>query len=599
MARTPRLTADVRALEALERNDEAQDVRWRFFEKTLNPDYLRAYLKRLPDFEDFEAEQKGWPGRRATSQQREPASGACGFVTAPATAACHDGEVLFVDLPFNTYELGRKFKSAWQFKQYLRPPELHLGFRYMVSALRAQGHAANIVFPTETAGARWKSHLVKVIAARRPLLLGFRSYEGSLKELVGFIASLKRAGVASTICIGGHLATFSYAEILRDFHDLIDVVVLGEGERAIVEIAEALKSRRGFAHIRGIAYHDGERMIETAARPIERAIDQLPFPVVPCAASWRDEPLFVTTSRGCYGRCSFCRSSHFGERWRARDPISVVDEIEQAVQLGIKTFEFVDDNFLGPGRAGKRRARAVADEIMRRNLRIAFHASCRVNDVEEATMVALKNAGLISVSLGVESGVQRILDTFNKNTTVEQNVAALELLDRLEISTLAYIIFFDPYMTLDEARENLDFLVRVRRWKHVRFERIIFRKLIPISGTDLFERLRRDGLLRGDYLQGYRFVFKDKRVAVLSDFMESVDLRFERLLQNEAIRRIEGLYGCMESLEYFIARKAVEFLSCGGWHPPHALAELNRLVADELGAALEGSPAAPPRMGAA
>ena len=43
----------------LERNDEAQDVRWCFFEKTLNLDYLRAYLKRLPDFEDFEAEQKG------------------------------------------------------------------------------------------------------------------------------------------------------------------------------------------------------------------------------------------------------------------------------------------------------------------------------------------------------------------------------------------------------------------------------------------------------------------------------------------------------------------------------------------------------------
>lgn len=49
----------VRALQALGRNDEAQDVRWRFFQKTLNPDYLREHLKRLPDFEDFEVEQKG------------------------------------------------------------------------------------------------------------------------------------------------------------------------------------------------------------------------------------------------------------------------------------------------------------------------------------------------------------------------------------------------------------------------------------------------------------------------------------------------------------------------------------------------------------
>ena len=56
---TTQIDLTVRALEALERNDEAQDVRWRFFQKTLNPDYLREHLKRLPDFEDFEAEQEG------------------------------------------------------------------------------------------------------------------------------------------------------------------------------------------------------------------------------------------------------------------------------------------------------------------------------------------------------------------------------------------------------------------------------------------------------------------------------------------------------------------------------------------------------------
>jgi hypothetical protein len=50
----------VEALEALGKKDEAQDARWRYFEKTLNVDSLRAYLKRLPDFEDFEAERKAF-----------------------------------------------------------------------------------------------------------------------------------------------------------------------------------------------------------------------------------------------------------------------------------------------------------------------------------------------------------------------------------------------------------------------------------------------------------------------------------------------------------------------------------------------------------
>jgi hypothetical protein len=50
----------VRALEALGRMDDAQEVRWAYFQKTLNVEYLRAYLKRLPDFEDFEAERKAF-----------------------------------------------------------------------------------------------------------------------------------------------------------------------------------------------------------------------------------------------------------------------------------------------------------------------------------------------------------------------------------------------------------------------------------------------------------------------------------------------------------------------------------------------------------
>ncbi len=48
----------IAALEVLGRKEEAQAVRWRHFERFLSVEHLRAYLKHLPDFEDFEAEQK-------------------------------------------------------------------------------------------------------------------------------------------------------------------------------------------------------------------------------------------------------------------------------------------------------------------------------------------------------------------------------------------------------------------------------------------------------------------------------------------------------------------------------------------------------------
>jgi hypothetical protein len=58
-----------------------------------------------------------------------------------------DVDVLFVDLPFNSYELGRRFKELWSFKQVLSPYETHLGFRYMVAALRTHGFRSEIIFP--------------------------------------------------------------------------------------------------------------------------------------------------------------------------------------------------------------------------------------------------------------------------------------------------------------------------------------------------------------------------------------------------------------------------------------------------------------------
>jgi radical SAM superfamily enzyme YgiQ (UPF0313 family) len=472
-------------------------------------------------------------------------------------------DVVFVDLPFTTYELGRRFKDAWQYPTSLSPHELNLGFRYMVAAIRAAGYQAAIVYPSRRTVVRTRADVARELLAIDPLIVGFTTYDGSLAELLDFIREVKAAGLTSRVVLGGHLATFSAADILRVAPELVDVVVIGEGEQTIVELIEATRTGAPLDHVRGIAYWDRERIVTTDGRPVNRNLDALPLPLMTTTDDRADAaiPLFVTSSRGCYARCSFCRSSHFGERWRSRDPVAVVDEIERAYDLGIRVFEFVDDNFMGPGRNGRRRATAIANEIIHRGLDIRFHVSCRVNDVDGPTLRALQQAGLFSLSLGVESGVQRVLDTFNKQITLAHTVEALEVLDDIGISTLAYIIFFDPYMTLNEARENVEFLASLRRFPLLRFEDVIFRRLIPINGTDLFARLGDDGLLRGDFITGHHFVFRDERVAVLADTMEGIDLHFERAFQDQRFRAVPGLYVMTkESFEFDYMLNAIDLL---------------------------------------
>jgi anaerobic magnesium-protoporphyrin IX monomethyl ester cyclase len=494
-------------------------------------------------------------------------------------------DVLFVDLPFITYEFGPRFKAAWNFKPVLKPYELHLGFRYMVAALRSQGFLSDILYQSGERTAAAEDQLIRHAAEKQPLILGFGSYEGSLRETLGFIERARAAGNRSIICLGGHLATFSCDEILSQFHQLIDVVVLGEGEHTIVELAAAARRNEPLHDIKGIAYYDGARVVRTPPRPVERDINRFPFPAIAETVGPIDPdmPLFVITSRGCYGRCSFCRTSQLGDGWRARDARNVVDEFEYAYHRGVTTFEIVDDNFVGPGENGKSRARAIAAELRRRRLPIRFHASCRVNDVDETTMRLLRESGLISVSLGIESGVQRILDSFNKHTTVAQNCAAVQLLSGLGIGISVYIIFFDPYMTFDEVRENLAFLRYLQTFDRVRFERVIFRKLIPVSGTELFDRLRRDGLLRGNPFDGHYFQFKDPRVGWLSDFMENLDIRAESAFFDSTFNRVDGLYWWFKTrFAFSLAEKAIPVLESAQYTSDGARERLEHVLHEEL-----------------
>jgi radical SAM superfamily enzyme YgiQ (UPF0313 family) len=481
--------------------------------------------------------------------------------------------------------MGALYKAALNAKVYLSPHELHLGFRYMVATLRSQGFRADILYQDGRPGTATEDDLLQIIMKTKPRILGFGSYEGSLGETLQFVRRVRATGSRSLICLGGHLATFSCEDILHSFHDLIDVVVLGEGEHTIVELAQAVNRNQPVQAIPGIAYYDDGQIVRTQPRRVERDLNCFPFPAVPARNDLSDKeaPLFVITSRGCYGRCSFCRTSQLGDSWRPRDPKNVVDEFEHAYSLGVNVFEIVDDNFIGPGKQGKARATAIAGELGRRNLPIRFHASCRVNDVDEYTMLALKGSGLISVSLGVESGLQRVLDFFNKHTSVAQNLAAVEILDRLNIGVTVYFIFFDPYMTLAEAHDNIAFLRSLNSYPQVRFERVIFRKLIPVSGTAIFDRLRSDRLLRGNPFDGHYFDFKDWRVALLSEFMESVDLRGESILCQQPFHDLKGLYRWFKtSFEFGLAELAVDLLARTRSNETEARSELEHLLSRSL-----------------
>jgi radical SAM superfamily enzyme YgiQ (UPF0313 family) len=422
-------------------------------------------------------------------------------------------DVLFVDLPADEHFP----QSDWC-----------LGFRYMISSLREAGFSAEILYPDAVYDGTVRARLADEIIARRAAIVGFTSYDAYLSSLIEFIGELRLAGLRSHVVVGGMCASAIAPVLLGEVAGL-DSVVVGEGEQSIVELAECVIRRPGSAPPPGVWMRRGADVATGGVRSFVTDLDRFPQPAIddllhPAANS----PVHhvngcapVVASRGCYGKCTFCSVQQFyrscpGRLWRGREPAAIADDVDVAIGLGFDRITFVDENFMGPGRAGRRHATELAAELRRRAIDVRFNFGCRPNDVDPGVMADLQRSGLAGVSMGVESMAAPTLEMFNKKTTPEVNANALQVLEHLGLPTEITFIFFHPLSTLNELRQNAAFVERVQRSPTAYFNNgEPFTEFIPFFGTPLTDLLVEQGLARRD-LHGYDVFYADERVGSIA-----------------------------------------------------------------------------------
>jgi len=274
------------------------------------------------------------------------------------------------------------------------------------------------------------------------------------------------------ITLGGQHPTFFYESVLRK-HPEIDTIVRFEGELTLLKLIEKINRQTEWEAIEGIAFRKEGKVIATSPRPLITDLDSLPFPARDTLQKLLEKgglPLLLT-GRGCPNDCSFCSVHAFynipqGKLCRQRSPGNVISEIKQLVSdFGCDELWLVDENFLGPGKAGRKRVRQIFEGMEKQDLnlrRIDF--SCRADSViadPELMNCAVQN-GTELVYVGVEAGVQRILDLYNKRTTVEQNKRSLDIIKNSGAKIKMEFIFFNPWITFDEVKETLYFLEEVK-----------------------------------------------------------------------------------------------------------------------------------------
>ncbi len=373
-----------------------------------------------------------------------------------------------------------------------------LGIASLAAALRAEGFD---VCMTDLHDAGWEE-VAGMLAESGADVVGISFFTFGRVNAMRTASLTKRILPYATVIAGGPHATFFPDQVLSG--GCVDVVVMGEGESAMVELAAALERGADLRNVPGIAYRQGQTTLTSAHRAWTENLDVFPFPSCESfdLSQYKSPEIpmcyqeltgtHVITSRGCPFTCRFCSVNRFfNGRWAFRSPRNVVDELESLVhKFGVRLVYFSDDLFtLRP-----ERAIGICREILDRRLDLVWMAETRVDCVDEELLGWMRQAGCYRVYYGVESGSQKILKAINKRFTVRQVADAFEMTHRAGIEPCCFLMVGNPGETPETIAETVRLVQAIRP---ATMPVIGITTILP--GTDLYELSKRQGLISDEY----------------------------------------------------------------------------------------------------
>lgn len=394
--------------------------------------------------------------------------------------------------------------------------ESNLSLRYLASSLQAAGHQPRIATFDTMSDAP-----TVLAAAEHAELIGLSMcFQVRAREFLALAQQLKAAAPKRPVIAGGHFASCAATELL-EHHPELDVIVIHEGEQAIVELANLgprLVSDAGT--LEGVAVRTARGAQLTKARTILDDLDVLPEPdrEGPARLLAGVPTAYMMGSRGCVNACDYCCITTLhrlapGKRFRQRSPEKVAGEMAGLFhKRGVRQFVFHDDNFLVPSYAhNQARIERIATALERNRVKdIALVLKCSPQDAEPRILARLKELGLIRIFMGIESGTQCGLDAIGRKQTVAEAERALTLCEELDLSSQYTLITFHPEATPESMLEDLAFARRhpAHPLNYCRAE--------VYAGTPLEKRLLDSGRAIGDFM-GRVYRYTDARVEQVWD----------------------------------------------------------------------------------
>jgi anaerobic magnesium-protoporphyrin IX monomethyl ester cyclase len=319
------------------------------------------------------------------------------------------------------------------------------------------------------------------LSSFQPMIVGIGSMTPTIES------ALKSARVTKEVCpdakvlMGGPHATFADTQILTD-EKAVDIIVRGEGEETLLELAKQSPELNNISEIKGITFRKDKEIIQAPTRPFIQNLDALPRPAykyIPIEKYWiaGRKLLPIITSRGCPFQCPFCVASEmFGARFRARNPKSVLDELEWLRdEYGAEGVAFQDDTFT----FDRKRAMEICDGMIERKINLPWGCGTRADVVTKEVLAKMSKAHCNETMFGVESGCQRMRDTLKKRVSTVQCENAVRWAKEAGMFVTVSVILGYPGETKETLQETLEFVRRVEP------DDVWLCHATPYPGTDL------------------------------------------------------------------------------------------------------------------
>ncbi len=339
-------------------------------------------------------------------------------------------------------------------------------------------------------------------------LVGITLFTKDLGLCKKYLSNIKSRKKDIITVLGGPHPSAVPKETLIFFDNLVDFIFIGESEISFPQLISFLEtSNPPIETIKGIGYKTKhgfvikEPIIVEDIDNFQVAWELIPpntYPMAPHGAFFKQFPVApIITSRGCPYHCTFC-GGHIvsGRKIRQRSIDNVMEEISLLYNTyGVKEIHIEDDNFTFNKKYVLDFCKRLKNEFP--HITWTCPNGVRIDTLDEEVVQAMKESGCYALSLGIESGSDRVLKLMKKSLSLSKIKEKIELLKKFDIDINAFFILGYPGETKEDIKKTISLSLSLP------LKRASFANYQPLPGTELYYELLQRGLLKIDHWENF------------------------------------------------------------------------------------------------